>query len=206
MVASEDGQLFSLEGSALAQLALVVGEDFDAADAKLRRHLVQHVKLVAREEVVLKIRFARLMAWMKRTDVSLVDYPGWTAFVNEKSYWKESRTRELIRFVDSGLDHIMMLVACKVIPLCLGIRASKELPRNASEYDQLTWLADAVEKAIRARDRSLMREPPDLRPRSWDARDSFCVPTCRQGDGRSRLLLRQPSPMRSVARSVEQAT
>jgi hypothetical protein len=116
------------------------------------------VKAVAREEVVLKIRFARLMAWMKRTDVSLVDYPGWTAFVNEKSYWKESRTRELIRFVDSGLDHIMMLVACKVIALSLGIRASKELPRNASEYDQLGWLADAVENSIPPRDRSRMRE------------------------------------------------
>ena len=62
MVASEDGPRF--EHGALAQLALVVGEDFYGAGAKLRRHLIQHVKLVAREEVVLKIRFARLMAWM----------------------------------------------------------------------------------------------------------------------------------------------
>src|SRR6185503_14073695 len=76
----------------------------------------------------------------------------------EHSPWKGSRTRELIRFVESGLDHIMMLVACKVIPLSLGIRASKELPRNASEYDQLGWLADAVENSIPPRHRSRMRE------------------------------------------------
>src|SRR6185436_7151751 len=69
-----------------------------------------------------------------------------------------SRTGELIRFVESGLDHIMMLVACKGIPLSLGIRASKELPRNASEYDQLGWLAEAVENSIPQRDRSRMRE------------------------------------------------
>src|SRR6187455_3107377 len=156
MVASQDGPFF--DGGALAQLALLVGEDFYGAGRKLRRHLVQHVKAVAREEVVLKIRFARLMAWMKRTDVSLVDYPGWTAFVVGVSYWKESWTREMIRFVESGLDHIMMLVACKVIPLSLGIRAAKELPRNASEYDQLGWLADAVEGSIPPRDRSRMRE------------------------------------------------
>ena len=40
MVASVDGHLFSWEGGALAQLTLVVGEDFDAAGPKLRRHLV----------------------------------------------------------------------------------------------------------------------------------------------------------------------
>src|SRR5262245_34823272 len=158
MVGSEDGQLFSLEGSALAQVALVVGEDLYGAGPKLRRHLVQHVKALAREEVVLTIRFARLMAWMKRTDLSLVDYSSWSAFVLGRSYWKESWTREMIRFVESGLDHIMMLVACRVIPLTLGIRAAKELPKNASEYDQLGWLADAVENSVPPRDRSRMRE------------------------------------------------
>jgi hypothetical protein len=107
---------------------------------------------------VLKLRFARLMAWMKRTDVSLVDYPGWSAFVLERSYWKETQTRDLIRFVDSGLDHLIMLVACKVIPLTLGLRAAKELPRNASEYDQLGWLAEAVENPVPPRHRSRMRE------------------------------------------------
>src|SRR5262245_11841714 len=99
MAASEDGPFF--QGSALAQLALLVREDFYGASPKLRRHLVQHVKLVAREEVVLKIRFARLMAWMKRTDLSLVDYSSWSAFVVALSYWGESWTREMIRFVDS---------------------------------------------------------------------------------------------------------
>src|SRR5205085_2347868 len=91
---------------------------------------------VAREEVVLKIRFARLMAWMKRTDLSLVHYPGWTAFVVAHSYWKESWTREMIRFVESGLDHIMMLVACRVIPLTLGIRAAKAIPPRPPRLDE----------------------------------------------------------------------
>ena len=45
-----------------------------------------------------------------------------------------------------------------MIPLSLGIRAAKELPKNASEYDQLGWLADAVENSIPPRDRSRMRE------------------------------------------------
>src|SRR5262245_33705408 len=127
MVASEDGPVFSFAHGPLAELAFIVGEDFYGRGAKLRRHLVQHVKLVAREEVVLKIRFARLMAWMKRTDLSLVHYSNWSAFVVALSYWKESWTREMMRFVESGLDHIMMLVACRVIPLTLGIRAAKEL-------------------------------------------------------------------------------
>ena len=156
MAASEDGPFF--QGGALARLVLLVGEDFDAARGRLRRHLIQHIKVVAREEVLLKIRFARLMAWMKRTDLSLVDYSSWTAFVVGRSYWKDAWTREMIRFVESGLDHIMMLVACRVIPLTLGVRAAKELPRHASEYDQLTWLADVAENSIRPRDRSRMRE------------------------------------------------
>jgi 5-methylcytosine-specific restriction endonuclease McrA len=155
MVASQEAHFGH---GALAQLALVVGQDFHSAGANLRRHLIEHVKLVAREEVVLKIRHARLLAWMKRTDLSLVNYPNWTAFLTERSYWKDSRSRDLIRFVDSGLDHIMMLVACQVISLTVGLRAAKELPPNASEYDQLGWLADAVENPVPPRHRSRMRE------------------------------------------------
>ncbi len=55
-------------------------------------------------------------------------------------------------------DHIVMLVACKVIPLTLGLRAARELPPNTSEYDQLGWLADAVENPVPPRHRSRMRE------------------------------------------------
>ncbi len=155
MFGSEDGQSAS---SALTELALLVGEDFYAAGPALRRHLVEHVKVVAREEQVLKIRHARLLAWMHRTDVSLVHYPSWTAFLKEHSLWKESRTRELIRFVESGLDHIIMLVGFDAIPLSLGLRAAKELPAKASELKQMRWLADAVENAVAKRHRSRMVE------------------------------------------------
>ncbi len=42
------------------------------------------VQRVAREEVVLKIRHARLLAWMKRTDLSLVTS---TAVRFPQPYW-----------------------------------------------------------------------------------------------------------------------
>jgi hypothetical protein len=142
----------------LSALTLLVGEDFYDAPAVLRRHLLEHVKKVAREEVVLKLRHARLLAWMKCTDVSLLDYSGWTAFCVEHSLWKGSHTRELIRFVESGLDEIILLVCHQVIPLSIGLRAVKELPRNASVYDQMGWVAEAVEQSRPKRHRSRMCE------------------------------------------------
>jgi hypothetical protein len=143
-----------VESGALTQLALALGEDWSSPTLRLRRHLVEHLQAVIREETVLKLRHARLLAWLKSNDLWTAYYPSWTAFVTEHSLWKGSRTRELVRLARGGLDWIKAMVALDLIPLSLALRAVKELGDDASEDAQIDWLEEVQDQPLPARHRS----------------------------------------------------
>jgi 5-methylcytosine-specific restriction endonuclease McrA len=140
----------------LAHTALLLDGGWDRAQD--RRALLQLVMSCAREDAALRLRFARLLLWMKATDVTLVDYPNWSAFCEEHSIWKRSRQRDYERLAEGGLDLIRKLWVRGAIPATWATRATKELAPDASTYDQALWFEKISHDPVHPRHRSRLVE------------------------------------------------
>jgi hypothetical protein len=138
-----------LEG-ALAKLALMVEVDWwthiKRADPRVPE-FVGVLKIVAGHEQAIKMRAGRILAWIKTKDLSPLNVPSWTAFVEEYSPWEASTTREYIRLADTKLEIVREAAVTKMIDLKAAGRALKELAEDASPEEQL----DFVEKLAGAR-------------------------------------------------------
>src|SRR6186713_24168 len=113
--------------SPLAKLALLVDEDWGELSRARVRGLLDVVGTVAGEEPALKLRQARILAWIKHHDVAPAGFPNWTAFLKEHSPWRGSRSYDYLRLADSQLDLVIEAAAQKLISLPLATRAAREL-------------------------------------------------------------------------------
>ena len=155
MAAFEDGAQVhddprtGLDGP-VAKLALLVERDWWSPDdnpAPAVREFVGTVNAVASQEQAIKLRAARILAWMKTKDLSPLNVPGWTACVQEYSPWSASTTREYVRLAESPLEIIREAAVAKVIDLAAAGRALRTLSPDASPEEQLAF----VDKVASAR-------------------------------------------------------
>ena len=153
MAAFEDGAhddpKMRLEGP-LAKLALMVEDDWwrDTKKADPRvPEFIGILKIVAGHEQAIKMRAGRILAWIKPKDLSPLNVPSWTAFVEEYSPWEASTTREYVRLADTPLEIVREAAVAKMIDLKAAGKALKELAEDASPEDQLAF----VEKLAGAR-------------------------------------------------------
>ena len=111
------------------------------------REFVGTVNAVASQEQAIKLRAARILAWMKTKDLSPLNVPGWTACVEEYSPWSASTTREYVRLAESPLEIVREAAVAKMIDLAAAGRALRTLSPDASPEEQLAF----VEKVASAR-------------------------------------------------------
>ncbi len=137
--------------SPLAKLALLVDQDWGETSLARVRGLMEVVGTIAREEPALKLRHARILAWIKHQDVAPAGFPNWTAFLKEHSPWRGSRTYDYLRLADSQLDLIIESASQKLISLPLATRAAKELGPKASREEQADWLMQVSEQEPKRR-------------------------------------------------------
>jgi len=137
--------------SPLAKLALMVDEDWGELSRARIRGLLDVVGTIAGEEPALKLREARILAWVKHRDVAPGGFPNWTAFLKERSPWRGSRSHDYLRLADNQLDLVIDAAAQKLISLPLSTRAARELPPKASREEQADWLMQVSEKEPKRR-------------------------------------------------------
>src|SRR5688572_9719829 len=124
-------------GSLLAELALLNEHAWwtTSTEDPLVWEYLGVVTEVAAEENAMKLRYAQILAYAKGQDVGEVGYPSWPAFMKEFSPWGESRTRELLRLVESRLDVIKEALSRREIRLTSATRALRELGGKASREE-----------------------------------------------------------------------
>jgi hypothetical protein len=145
----------------VAKLALMVEhnwEPYDPNPDSSVREFIATVNQVASQEQAIKLRAARVLAWVKPKDLSPLNVPGWTQFVDEYSPWCASTTREYVRLADSPLDIVREAAVEKMIDLTTAGRALKTLPKDASPEEQLAF----VEAAVGAREKRWPRAYLDV--------------------------------------------
>ncbi len=157
--AHDDPQL-RLDGP-VAKLALLVECDWWSPDdnpAPAVREFVGTVNAVANQEQAIKLRAARILAWMKTQDLSSLNVPGWTECVEHYSPWSASTTREYVRLAESPLEIVREAAVAKMIDLAAAGRALRTLPEDASPEEQLAF----VEKVASARQERWPRSHLDV--------------------------------------------
>jgi hypothetical protein len=88
----------------LAKLALLVEQDWwrpTKDPDPLVLELVGLVKVLRAQQQAIKLRAARILAWMKTKDLSPLNVPSWTACVEEYSPWSASTTREYVLLAET---------------------------------------------------------------------------------------------------------
>ena len=148
MAAFEDGSSacddprLRLDGP-VAKLALLVERDWGSFEWTPDSDVLELVGLmnaVATQEQAIKLRAARILAWMKSKDPSPLNVPSWTALVEEYSPWSASTTREYLRLAESPLEIVREAAVTKMIDLAAAGRAVKTLPPDASPEEQLAFV------------------------------------------------------------------
>ena len=129
----------------LAKLALMVDVDWGELSAARVRGLLDVAGAIAREEAALKLREARILAWIKHQDVVPTGFPNWPAFLKERSPWRGSRSADYLRLAESQLYLIIDAASQRLISLPLATRAARDLEPKASEEEQADWLMQVSE-------------------------------------------------------------
>ena len=92
----------------------------------------------------LDLRLARLLAWLKRMDLSPIGYGSYTAFCRERVDWKSSWTHQLVRLAESDLEEVKTAVCLGMIRMTDAVRA----PGNVEREGQAAWVEAAMQGVL----------------------------------------------------------
>ncbi len=161
------------EGEDPAEAAHDSGVRADGAkDAAARRRasreqaasqLLRRMAALAGGGRALDLRQARLLAWFRAQDLSLLGYPGFPIFMRERLDWKSSWTYQLMKLSSCGLPRIQAAV-------CLGLISFEQAFQAVGEIgpdEQVDWLDRALAGLVEAWREKRPRPSEDEEPLRW---------------------------------------
>jgi len=134
-----------------------------ASREQAARQLLRRMAALAGGGRALDLRQARLLAWFRTQDLSLLGYPGFPAFLRERADWQSSWSYQLMKLASSGLPRIQAAAAMGLISLEQAFSAVGEIRPE----EQVDWLDRALAGLLEAWREQLPRPSEDEEPLRW---------------------------------------